>query len=106
MREGAQSTVLLGMLAVLGISIIRDVQSGKAFTSDALPRRIFGVLIAILMLSWLARIAPRMAQGLTWLAIVAVLVANPESLDVFRVSGGTNRTPTGDPGLPPRRQKG
>ena len=77
----AQRTILFGMFVALAVGLVRDVRSGRAITSDVSARRLFGTFVGILMLSWLARPAPRVAQGLTWLIVLTQLAGGvPEGL--------------------------
>lgn len=60
---GAKRTILLVATVVLIVGVVRDVRTGRAFTSDALARRLFGTFVAAFMLILISGPAPGLAKG-------------------------------------------
>ncbi len=91
------------MLGAMAIGALADVRSGRALTSDVLARRMFGGFVALILLTLLARPAPRVATGLSILALIATLIAEPEALTGL-AGGEPAEPPSGPPNRGPRNQ--
>lgn len=76
--SGARKTIFGIMALTIVVGIIQDVRSGRAVTTDVIPRRLIGTLLASFILMVLAGPAPRVARGLSFLVAFTVLAFNQE----------------------------
>lgn len=76
--SGARKTIFGVMGLAVFFGIVRDIRSGQAITTDVIPRRIIGTLIATILLMILAGPAPRAARGLAILVGFVTVALNRE----------------------------
>jgi hypothetical protein len=81
--SGARKTIFGVMAFGLAIGVIRDVRSGKAITSDIVPRRVIGTVVAMFLLMVLAGPLPRVARGLAILVGFTVIAFNQQTIGLI-----------------------
>lgn len=87
--SGARKTIFGVMAFSLAIGIIRDVSSGRAVTSDVIPRRVIGTFIGTFLLMVLAGPLPQVAKGLAFLVGFTVIAFNTETIALIGSRTGT-----------------
>ncbi len=76
----ASGTIILSAVVVLVVGIVREVRSGRAFTSDVAARRIFGFFAATFLLLVLAKPAPKVAKGLALIMATGAILYDGGSI--------------------------
>ncbi len=86
----AQRLIFGVMAIVVVITIVGDITSGRAFITDAVPRRMVAGTIATIMLMIIAVPLPAIAAGLAGIIAVAAVFVNPDGPGVLEaISGAT-----------------
>ncbi len=86
----AQRLIFGIMVVVTIITIVGDIISGKAFATDAIPRRMVAGTIATIMLMVIAIPLPAIAAGLAGIIAIAAAFVNPDGPGVLEaISGAT-----------------
>jgi hypothetical protein len=81
--------VVFGVMAFsLIVGVLRDIRSGRAITTDIVPRRVIGTLIGTFLLMILAGPLPRVARGLAILVGFSVIAFNQTTVELIAGQAG------------------